>query len=508
MRLFYSALFVFGLAGVLNAQHDHLQPCGSADHLDEWYLRYTAQPAHFDTRGQSTLFIPVTVHIVGQSDTSGFVRTDKVLEAFCQMNIDYRAANIQFFMAGLPRRIANSAFNNHTDIVDGANFMFQYNVPNTMNSYIVANAAGNCGYNMRFAGNIMATSCLDGHTWAHESGHYFNCQHPFIGWEGKTYNYNDPTPDSLVYDYTNFRDTLWGNDTTILDTALVELMDRSNCATAADRICDTEADYLSYRWLCNNQGLSNALQRDPNGVDFRSDASLIMSYADDGCQSRFSPGQIALMRAYILDERPNLLYENNPFRDSIGQSPTLLYPTGGQFVVDTAITFRWSRVPNATHYVFQVGFLQGLSVVYEDVVTADTFYVSQHNFNPLPVGSPPRYAWRVMPFNTGYTCAPLSATSMFGVEPYVASVQELQDLGTLKLFPQPAPAGMPIALEFNAPGYEEMPCQLVSANGQTIRSWNETVQAGTNRLSISTIGLAPGMYALRLGKAVAKIVLW
>jgi hypothetical protein len=203
-----------------------------------------------------------------------------------------------------------------------------------------------------------------------------------------------------------------------------------------------------------------------------------------------------------------LLYENNPFRDTITQTTTLLYPTGGQFVVDTAITFRWARVPNATHYNFQVGFLQGLSVIYEDIVTTDTFYTSPRDFNPLPAGSPPRYAWRVMPFNTGYACAPMSATSMFGVEPYVASVQELPGLGTLKLFPQPIAVGDPLSLNFQALRGEELLFQLVSANGQTVRAWRETVQAGQNQFWIPTEGLSSGLYALRVGNAVVKVLLW
>lgn len=498
------------LALGLSAQHDHhhLQPCGSAEHIDGWYRRYVAAPQQYETRGQNVLFIPLSIHTVGQSDTSGFVRMDKILEAFCQLNADYQDANIQFYMAGPPRYIANTAFNNHLDIVDGANFMFQYNIPNTMNSYVVANAAGNCGYNMRYAGNIIATSCLDGHTWAHENGHYFNCQHPFIGWEGKTYNYNDPTPDSVTYDYTNFRDTLWGNDTTIIDTALVELVDRSNCATAADLLCDTEADYLAYRWFCNPQGLSNQLQRDPNDVDFRSDASLIMSYADDGCQSRFSNDQIALMRAYIVDERANLLTNNNPFRDPITQSVTQLYPIGGQFVVDTPITFRWSSVANATHYNFQVGIQAGLSLIYEDVVVTDTFYTAQHNFNPLPPGTSVRYAWRVKPFNTGYSCAPMSPSALFGVEPYVASIQEVPGLGELRLYPQPVVAGEALSLNLNAIRSETVMFQLVSMSGQTVRSWTEQVTGGQNQFWVPTAGLSAGLYALRVGNAVVKVLLW
>ena len=76
----------------------------------------------------------------------------------------------------------------------------------------------------------------------------------------------------------------------------VERVDGVNCDIAGDGFCDTPADYLNYRWNCNNQGLSNVTQTDPLGEKLKSDGSLIMSYSSDVCSYRFSEEQIAAMQ--------------------------------------------------------------------------------------------------------------------------------------------------------------------------------------------------------------------
>ena len=113
-------------------------------------------------------------------------------------------------------------------------------------------------------------------------GHNLSIQHPFLGWEGNTFDYSLPTPTEVYYDYTYFQDTLI-LDTLIIDTAFVELMDGSNCTFAADGFCDTPPDYLSNRWQCKPDSQSIILQKDPNGVDFYSDGINFMSYAFNVC---------------------------------------------------------------------------------------------------------------------------------------------------------------------------------------------------------------------------------
>ncbi len=76
----------------------------------------------------------------------------------------------------------------------------------------------------------------------------------------------------------------------------VEKMDFSNCYDSGDRFCDTRPDYLNYRWACAPDSLSVTVQKDPNGVEFRSDATLYMSYSLDVCSNRFTDEQIEAMR--------------------------------------------------------------------------------------------------------------------------------------------------------------------------------------------------------------------
>jgi hypothetical protein len=490
-RIFFAILFICQVALAI-AQQPH--PCGTHDHMDEWYLRYTADPSSFPQERNTMLYIPVTVHMVGTDNGTGFYPTGEMLESLCRVNLDYDSAGMYFFIEGDIRYINNTGFYAHSDIVDGANYMFQYNVPNTMNSYVVADAAGNCGYNMKFAGNIMAAGCMDGHTWAHEIGHYFNVQHPFLGWEGKVYNPAVPTPLFVYYDYTNFWDTLWGNDTTIIDTAEVEFVDRSNCLTSADRLCDTQADYIAQRWTCNGQQQSSVLQTDPNGTTFRSDGRLIMSYSDDVCQQYFSADQISLMRAYLQNERANLLANQNPFRQPITVSPTGIYPAPNAVIPGGGATFRWNSVPGATHYVLQVA-RNSTGSLLQEIVTTDTFFVSSYNFTTLPANW--RYLWRVKPFNQGYFCADYTANSFFTAQTQTGINQPLTDT-YIKVYPNPVTAKQALNLEIESSSEEPITISLYNALGQLAYGETFRMDAPKTTLQIDTNALSSGIYLLQV----------
>ncbi|NJN77488.1 MAG: hypothetical protein HC803_03465 [Saprospiraceae bacterium] len=351
-------------------------PCGTAPVKSEWLKRYQANPAAFDqySRNQNTLYAGMTLHVVGSDAGVGYISFNDLMEGFCDLNTDMAQADIQFFIQGDILFIDSSGWNNHATVIQGAEMMFANNVPNTLNCYVVADPAGNAGYNLPYAGIALTKSGASGggHVWSHEVGHNLSIQHPFLGWEGKTYNYGNPTPTTVTYDYTYFKDTLIV-DTLIIDTAFVELTDGSNCTFAADGFCDTSPDYLSSGgWQCNAQGLSNTLQKDPNGVDFRSDATNIMAYSSDACVVSISPQQIAAMRAYLQTERSAYLFNQNPMRDTITATANMLNPIAGQIEQYDYVELEWESVPNATHYVVQVSRLNSFSFIEYNALTSDT----------------------------------------------------------------------------------------------------------------------------------------
>jgi len=77
------------------------------------------------------------------------------------------------------RYLSRSEMYNHASTTDAAFQMFDLNIPNTINCYIVDFAAENCGYNLPYAGVVLDKDCLfpDDHTWAHEIGHNLSLPH-------------------------------------------------------------------------------------------------------------------------------------------------------------------------------------------------------------------------------------------------------------------------------------------------------------------------------------------
>lgn len=274
------------------------------------------------------------------------------------------------------------------------------------------------------------------HTWTHEIGHALSIQHPFIGWEGKTYNPNNPTPDTLTYDYTHFHST---PDTIVpspLDTALVEYVDGSNCGIAADRICDSGPDYLSQRWDCNTQGLSIVEQKDPSGATFRSDGTLFMSYANDNCQTRFTPQQIQIMRARLLTAKAAWLAPAAPEPIITGAS-TLISPINFAQATAASALLTWSSVPGATHYLVQVSKVSGFGISDFEAIVTDTFALTGQltpNWN---------YFWRVRPYNC-VSVAPFTANGRFTAK--TVHVQSATEAGW-RVYPSLLAPGQPVLLE-------------------------------------------------------------
>ena len=183
------AVSFFTIFSTLLAQNPQL-PCGTPSGKTEWLKDYQLNPSRFhsllEARGANTMYLPVTLQIVGTDDSLGMAGLDAVLASFCELNQDFKASGIQFFIEPPIRYVYETAFYRHDSVKAGGIRMLQNNVTNTINVYFVADPAGNCGYNLPYAGIAMNNGCISGHTFAHEMGHCLNLPHTFIGWEGGT----------------------------------------------------------------------------------------------------------------------------------------------------------------------------------------------------------------------------------------------------------------------------------------------------------------------------------
>lgn len=472
MRIaFLFCLFI--LAQGLSAQEplkSQLAPCGTRGGSD-WLIQYREHPGLTDRSGD-TLWVALQPHLLAKDAGNGRMSNEKFLNAFCRLNADFAQANIQFYIKHDWDLLNETDWYMHSDIPKGIEMMLTNNVPDALNTYFVADPAGNCGYNLPYGGVAIAHSCAnaDDHTWAHEVGHALSLPHPFIGWEGKTYNYATPTPVKLTYDYTYFHDTL-DTPPVPLDTALVENWSGDNCLYAADLICDSRPDYLSYRWDCDAQNKSTVKQRDPQGVDFYSDGTLFMSYASDNCQNRFTPDQIIIMRATLQTEKAAWLAPG-PIQQPVTALPEALEPVMDETAPIDGALFRWTPVPNATHYLVQASRLLNFSYKQVDTIVTDTFLHAGHLTPNI------KYYWRVRPFNYSFACSDFNTLATFKTA--ATSETQTADEEGWRYYPSQLGGGR-LTLEFPASWIgENTQCRISDATGRIV--WKQTFEAGTDRV--------------------------
>ena len=500
-------VLLFGLISWSVGAQNWPLPCGTKGTRSAWLQDFQRQPqAHF--RNLDTLLrVPLTIHLVGEDDGSSYMSISTLRDAMCKLNQSYSEAKLQFFIADDIRYIANSAYNQHESVLDGAEMMFANNVANTINIYFVNDPAGNCGYNLPYAGIAMRESCTGANndTWAHEIGHALSVQHPFLGWEGGvsydgsvSHNYGNPAPQTVTYDYTYFKDTLIV-DTTIIDTALVELVDGSNCQEAGDGFCDTSPDYLGNRWSCNADGESNELQTDPNGETFRSDGSLIMGYANDACQSRFTPEQIAAMRANLYEEKPDVISDVPPLPPLGDEPATLLYPIDGVDAPFDGLVLDWAPVEHATHYIVTTSIVPSFALRKREYWTTETSLALptlDNNFT---------YYWKVEAYNAYSFCAAASETASFNAAD-ITSVNTIAGLQRAKLFPNPSDGGSAVSLQWDSDIPLMGTVEVRHLSGRLLYQQSFDRPAGRQLLGIPTQGLATGLYVVVLRAGEGQLV--
>lgn len=477
-KLIYKILFL--LSSPLFAQEPDetaLGPCGAPPGISPWLREWQARPGDFPARSSDTLYAGIQIHLLARNNGTGRIATEKLLDAFCRLQEDFSASGVRFFFKNDWNLIDNTTWHNHETIPEGIDMMLTNNYPDALNAYFVSGAAGNCGYNLPYAGVAIAHACADPeeHTWAHEVGHALSLPHPFIGWENTLYNFGLPTPDTLTYDYTYFHDSLETQVPAPLDTALVERLDGSNCGIAADLFCDTRPDYLSYRWDCDAQNESLVTLKDQTGATFKADGTLFMSYSNDVCSNRFSDDQITALRANLLTEKAAWLHPGPPPADVAGL-PELLSPLGGAFVLPTEVTLHWSAVPGATHYLVQVSRLSSYLIKNVDLVVTDTTFV----IADLPPNF--TYYWRVRPFNYWHTCTEMTPSATFFA---LTSSADDQAGGAddWRCYPTRLSAGQALTLELPA-GWQHQTaqCQLYNAVGRLC--WQTTLTPRGNKIFV------------------------
>jgi hypothetical protein len=455
-------------------------PCGTHD-ITPW-LRWYHEHRHelpelsADT---SWLYVPVTVHAVGDDNGNGIFPENEIFRNMCDLNRHFAQARIRFHL--VPEQMimyhASDYWYEH-DFEGGANMVENTFIPGRLNAYIVEDPAGNCGYS-GFDVIVLSKNCSDINytTWPHEAGHHFSLPHTFFGWEGETWDYSQPAP----------------NDWNGLD---VERTDGTNCFFSADGFCDTPADYLNFRWNCNSQMRSNEVQTDPEGVQFTSDGTLLMSYSDQVCRRRFSPEQITAMRQNLYSEHSAYLVnaiEKEPIDDNA--QVQCIAPVDSAIQQYNNVTFTWAPVENATFYRLEVGNTPNFTISFVNRFVFDTTSVT------ITSGLPNNRTlyWRVRPYSQWDLCRTTNTLpiSVFKTR-NVSAVDEVSQKVDVHVSPNPVAAGQAIRLQLTLLEGMDGQVRLNDLAGKTCFTQSLQVSAGEHTFDLEPGHLAAGHYQVQL----------
>lgn len=417
----------------------------------------------YQSRGLGvTYYIPVQIHIVGDDNGSGYYRKQDVMTAMCELNEHFLPVGFHFYLKGDFNYINNTSYYVH-DFAAGGNMMSQNNVSKVLNIYFVADPAGNCGYfsPAKDAIAIKNTCANTGETTiAHEIGHYFSLPHTFNGWESGT-----PTNNKK------------------------ERADGSNCATTADRFCDTPADYLANRWNCPYNG--NTLL-DPVGDTVKPDGTLYMSYANDACTDRFSNQQMISMRNYLLNNRSNLISGTQPSIATL-DTTTLVFPVNNAIdVPNDYVLLQWRKVPNAESYHVNLSRFSNFVVSQLDVITSDTMALAMGLLEGI------NYKWKVKPIMPSNTCVDYSSVWKFTAGAPTGISPEMSAAINLKAFPDPVFRGTPVTIEWNKAIRGEGQVEIFSLEGRSMGAERIQFDPSNARYELGTSNLNPGIYFVRV----------
>lgn len=470
-------LILTGILTVNIAWTQELAPCATSDAPAKWTEHYLQNRGAF-LKNNATLYVPVTVHIVGDNQGGGYLAVKSVLNAFCTLNEDFTSANIQFFIQGNIRFINRTEYYEHDSNSDGARMNNEFGVARTINSYFVSNAADAAGYATGIGGTgvvIAKREATSGnHTWAHEVGHALGLYHPFRGWDGVSY---DPTANAPASVQGRF----------------VEKVDGSNCEFSGDGFCDTSPDYLSDRWGCNNDGLSDIVQRDPDGATFRSDGTNIMSYASDACVERFSEEQGTAMRAHMQSEKSSFLRDSPPANDINASTTNAVLPARGESVDVNAVFLQWEAIPGASNYIVEVSILP----TFAGPLT-ETFVFNTNDGVLTGLSNNRTYYWRVLAFNAVSTCGKFSSSSTFKTTTLTDVDDLTKNTTSINIFPNPLPAGQILTLQVQAQNHTNVDVRLFDLAGKLIQTNNYDVLAGASTLEFYSNQVAQGIYIMQV----------
>lgn len=454
----------------------------------EEYNKRSQDPSY--ARSADPIFIPIKFHLVADNDGKGRIKANQMLQQMAVLIEDYRKLDMYLYLDDYGwNLIDNSSI--YLNPGSFENSIVSRKDNNAVNIFITENANTSSG-----AGVVLGFYSPSGDyiiirnndvaeetsSLSHELGHLFGLPHTFFGWEGYTpEGGNGWTQNTFNGQVT--ASTVPGSG------APIELVDGSNCTTAADRICDTPPDYnfgfgfsgceFNIEILDRNGDLVEPMERNYMGYFI-------------GCKPyEFTQGQIDVMYDnYNSPARANIRKDYIPDTAAIVTDHELLFPAQSEKLdYYNQIVLDWSDATNATHYLVSVTasgenyeFTTDKSELFIEELTKDKFYF-----------------WEVKPFNDGYTDTDeVSSFFTTGSEENTASIAESQIIQNVNVYPNPAQLGSNLNISLSMTKTSNVSTALIDITGNIVMKQSSKMNDGINHIILDSNKLSSGIYILKL----------
>ncbi len=466
--------------------------CGTetnAQIMQDYAAFLSVQQRPGSTQLDTFMNFPIQLHVITDLNQTIRISQGTLISTICELNDRYAPVRFRFFLRGDINYISNNAWATLPSKTVGDQIMLQHNVNRVINVYFTDLSQLNpplCGYayfpgtgpgtTFRQGGLFMGTngncSSNGNTTFAHEMGHYFQLMHPFQG--TSSLNKFSPSFERVTRNFNEISPRL-----------------NANCNTAGDQLCDTPTDWIGDRWNCN---VAQPVQTDLNNDTIRPDATLYMGYADDACQSRFSPQQIALMRTTGNTSRAYLKSPPMEPFDTILTTTSNVEPANNtQLVNPQDFTLRWNKINGATAYAVRISRSPTFNTIdFETIVTGDTsfryFVTGATKFIPNV-----NYSWSVKPYNHAVLCTPFSPATRFRAG-FVGTQNLDSEMG---IYPNVVQNGESTKIQFKNPMSGYFQAQVIDMNGRLIRTEAFEGQNQTE-FTMGMFGMSQGLYLVRV----------
>ncbi|MGE5355927.1 MAG: zinc-dependent metalloprotease [Deltaproteobacteria bacterium] len=449
--------------------------------------------SHLGLRGDNDwIYIPVQFHIVSDANGVGGVEERKIIDELCTINKNYSPNKMKFYLTPDFSYVKyNPLYNDPGSDFAEAKIKTSKN-KNALNIFIVNDIPSGSGFGqvLGYYSPILDIIVIrknqigvNQQTVSHEIGHFFSLQHPFYGWEETPY-------DAAVHgNPLKIQKIKWGGIN--FD---IELVNRSNCNDAADKICDTPPDY-NFGIVDPEQNCKlNGPILDYNKDTIKTQENNYMSYFFNCGKYQFTPMQVSAMRADFLSNlrsyiRTGVVPDTTAINAADFKVVSPLENETTPFYDE--VTLDWQDMPGATHYLVSI-FPPSApnNIKYFFVKGVSKVIVKDLEKNK-------KYTWHVKPYNVGNTCTNKLGPANFKTGNYTVGIEEELTAGEdMQVFPNPVNDNLFYVFSKNA--HTRTDLKMYNSLGQLVDSWSMDIGIGTNSINLTKSNYQKGFYNLIL----------